>query len=159
DAPESGSARETGPVPRGPVSPDQRHTAAPAPAARAARGHSAPRAAFSREERAGAERRFQAPVGRNAEIPDGAAFSRQRAPAREPLSLAHGDGSSRDDRGEGPPVGAARGRARARASALGGRAGERGRFAPGARRNRDHGRAHAAVREDSHHKSAYPDSW
>ncbi len=102
DPPEPGSAREAGAVPRGPVSPAQRHPPAAAAAARAARRHSAARPPFPGEERAGAGRGLQAAVGGHAEISHGAGFSRQRAPAREPLPLADGDGAGGDDRGEGP---------------------------------------------------------
>ena len=59
-APESGRAREAGPVPRRPVPPPQRHPPAPAAAARTPRRHPAAGETFPAEERAGTGRRAQA---------------------------------------------------------------------------------------------------
>ena len=101
-------ARQTGPVPRRPVSPAERDPAAPAAPARAARGHSAAGEVFPRQERARNRRRSQAPVGRGAQVFHRAGFSGQRAPARESLSLADRDGGGRQHRGQGPAVGTAR---------------------------------------------------
>ena len=81
------------------------------------------------------------------ELPRRAGLAGQRAPARERLPLAHGDGAGPDGRRRRPPAGAARGRGRRRRGRL-----DRGAPAPrrevaDARRVEHHGCAFARVRE------------
>ena len=91
-----------GVLPRGPVPPPQRHPPAPAGAARAARGHRHADALLPAEERQGTGRRCQAHHRRRAAAADGLRLPGQRAPAREPLPLADGDGAVAGGRGQGP---------------------------------------------------------
>ena len=109
-APGSRSAREAGPVPRGSVPPPERHPPAAARAARAARGHPAAREVLPLEERARPRRRNQAPDRRGAEVPRLARLPGQRAPAREPVPLAHRDGARHERRRPRPAAGDPRGR-------------------------------------------------
>ena len=73
-----------------------------------ARGHRAAGAPFPAEERARARRRSQDADRRRAAALAGFAFPGQRAPAREHLSLADGDGARTADRRRRPAAGRAR---------------------------------------------------
>ena len=64
--------------------------------------------AFPRQEREAARRRAQAPRRRCARASRAPGISRQRAPAREPLPLAHGDGAGAGDRPGRPAAGVPR---------------------------------------------------
>ena len=131
---------KAGALPRGPVPSPQRHPPAPAGAARAHRGHRAAGALLPAEERARARRRRQAP-DRCGDRPAGRVrLSRQRAPAREHLPLADGDGAGAARRRQGPAARAAAagatrwrhraGRRRSRRGGADGRAQRRGRAEP-----------------------------
>ena len=73
-----------------------------------ARGHSAARATLPRREREAARRRAEAPLGRRARAPLAPRLSRQRAPAREPVPLAHRDGAGPGGRRRRPAGGVPR---------------------------------------------------
>ena len=108
DPPGSGGAREIRPLPRGSAAPAQRDSHRNSAAARAARGYSRTAAPLFERGRPGA--------GRRAEIADGAGgdragdfrLARQRAPTRERLPAADGDGAGPRDSRRGHSAGSRR---------------------------------------------------